>query len=99
MLGRDRLLRITKQSIADLVAGLNADKIKASDTPKVHGLDDGDVSRLQDNLFIRVRNGLVPAEQARFDEASYRNELQFDSNATVSDITDDSQRGQGSALA
>jgi hypothetical protein len=99
MLERDKLLRISKQSIADLVVDLEAGDIKASDTPKAHGLGDGDVPQINDNLLVRVRNGLTPAEQARFRESRFRNQLQFDSGATVSRITDDSQRGQAAALA
>jgi hypothetical protein len=99
MLNRARLLSISKQSIADLVVGLNSDEIKATDSPKDLGLDDRDVPRINDSLFVRVRNGLTPTEQARFVESDFRDQLQFDSTASVSRITDDSQRGQSAALA
>ena len=99
VLARAQLLRISKQSIADLVAGASADDIAAGDTPADHGLNDGDVPRLKDRLTVRVRNGLSANEQAQFKEQDYRNELQFDSSKTVSEITDDSQRGQAAALA
>ncbi len=99
MLDRAQLLRISKQSIADLVAGTSADDIAAGDTPADHGLNNGDVPRLKDRVTVRVRNGLNANEQARFKEQDYRNELQFDASTTVSEITDDSQRGQAAALA
>ena len=98
-LNRVRLLRISKQSIADLIAGLNPDDIKADDSPKDHGLGEGDVSSINDNLVVRVRNGLTLAEQTKFVESDFRDQLQFDSTSPVSRITDDSQRGQSAALA
>jgi hypothetical protein len=99
VLDRAQLLKISKQSIADLVAGTSPADIAAGDTPADHGLNDGDVPRLKDRLTVRVRNGLSASEQAQFKEQDYRNELQFDSSKTVSEITDDSQRGQAAALA
>lgn len=99
MLTRARLLLISKQSIADLVVDLTPDKIKASDSPKDHGLDDGDIPRINDNLFVRVRYGLTPGEQERFVESDFRDQLQFDSTSSVSRITDDSQLGQSAGLA
>lgn len=99
MLDRPRLLRISKQSIADLVAGTSADDIAAADSPSDHNLNNGDMPRLKDRLTVRVRSGLTNAEMARFQEQRYRDELQFDASKSVSEITDDSQRGQAAALA
>lgn len=99
MLDRPRLLRISKQSIADLVAGTSADDIAAADSPADHNLNNGDMPRLKDRLTVRVRSGLTNSEIARFQEQRYRDELQFDSAKSVSEITDDSQRGQAAALA
>ena len=99
MLKRPQLLQVSKQSVADLIAGTAATDISAGKTPASLHLNDGDMARLKDRLVVRVRNGLTPEEQAKFDEQAYRDELQFDSNKTVSEITDASQRGQSSALA
>ena len=98
MLDRPRLLRVSKQSVADLVAGTSPDDVAASDTPADHGLNNGDMPRLKDRLTVRVRNALDSAEQDRFREQRYRNQLQFDASKTISEITDDSQRGQAAAL-
>jgi hypothetical protein len=99
MLSRAQLLRISKLATADMIVGKNADDIKASDTPADLGLASGDMPSVKDSLTVRVRNGLTNAEQTRFNEQDYRNELQFDSKATISEITDDSEDGQVAALA
>lgn len=55
MLNRAQLLRISKQSVADLIAGTTADDIAAADTPADHHLNDGDMDRLKDRLVVRVQ--------------------------------------------
>ena len=99
MLDRDQLILVSKRSVAAIVAGKSANDIAVSDTPADHGLNDGDMARVKDRLTVGVRSGLTPAEQAQFKEQRFRNQLQFDSSKSISEITDDSQRGQAAALA